>query len=79
MNHVWPDLQRHAHIGGTGCGGEACGVREQRLGRSHLDQRRRQALQVSVERGDLRVLPVRPGWKISIGQFAEVALVDDRI
>ena len=44
MNHVWPDLQRHAHIGGTGCGGEACGVREQRLGRTHLDQRRRQAL-----------------------------------
>jgi hypothetical protein len=34
-----------------------------------LDQRRRQALQVSVERGDLRVLPIRPGWKISIGQF----------
>jgi hypothetical protein len=29
-------LQRHGHIGGTGCGGEACGVREQRLGRSHF-------------------------------------------
>ena len=37
MNHVWPDLQRHAHIGGTGCGGEARGVREQRLCRTHLD------------------------------------------
>ena len=52
MDHVRPDLQSDGHVGGAGGGRKARGISEQRLGRSHLDQGRRQAVQIGVERRD---------------------------
>src|SRR5262249_36969059 len=46
MDHVRPNLQRHRHLGRSGRGCQAGGIVEQGLGRSDLDEERRQAAQV---------------------------------
>ena len=43
VDHVRPDLKRHIDIGGAGGRGQPGGVRQQRLGRSDLDQDGRKA------------------------------------
>ena len=79
MNHVRPDLQGHGHIGGSGRRGEARCVGEQGLGGTHLNKRRRQTFQIGIKRGNLRIFPVHASAKISIGEFAEIGFVKERI
>src|SRR5215469_2253776 len=40
VDHLRPDLQRHGHVGFTGCRSEAYGIIEQSFRRPHLDQHR---------------------------------------
>ena len=48
MNHVRPDFERHRVVGLAGRGGEADSIVEQGLGRTNLDQRRRQSPEIGV-------------------------------
>src|SRR5229473_4354179 len=50
MDHLRPDLELDMHIGGAGQFGEADRVVEQRFGGADLDQQRRQASEIGVER-----------------------------
>src|SRR5229473_4852182 len=50
MDHLRPDLEFDAHVGGAGQPGEADRIVEQRLGGTDLDQQRRQAREIGIER-----------------------------
>src|SRR5215475_9849025 len=69
MDHVRPDLQRHRHVGGAGRSRKTRGVCKQRLRRSHLDQCRREAAQISVKRGNARILAVHSSGEIRLGKL----------
>ena len=79
MDHVRPDFEGDGDVGRARRSGEAGRVAEQRLGRPDLDQRRREPVQVGVERRDARVLPVNPGGDIGVRKLDEIALVDEGI
>jgi Lrp/AsnC ligand binding domain len=66
VNHVRPNLKRYCYIGSAGGGRETSGVGEQGLVRSHLNQCRWEASQISVERRDSRVLPGKPRGEICV-------------
>ena len=79
MDHVGPDFQRHRDVRTTKRGRETSCISKEGFGRSYLDQRRRKAVQVGVERRNPRILAVRPMWEIGVGQFVEIVLVNKRI
>ena len=58
MDHVGPDFERHEYALRSRLGGQAHRIIQQRLGRTNLDERRRQSLKVGKENGDSRVPPV---------------------
>ncbi len=54
-------------------------VGRKRLGRARLDEQRRQAAQVGVERRDARVGTVDGGAETGVGELAQTGIVDDRV
>ncbi len=78
MRHTRPDLQGRAHVS-RGCNpGQADGVVQQDLGRPDLDQQRRQAPQVGMDRTGQR-LPRRAAAEIEGGHVDQARLVQRRI
>ena len=66
-------------LGGSRRRRKACGVCEQCFGGADLNQDRWKALQISIEWRHSRIFPVHPRGNVGVGQFAEIALVNDGI
>ena len=62
MDHVGPDFQRHRHVRTAERGGEASRIGKQGFGRSDLDQRRRKAAQVGIERRNPWIFAVQAAF-----------------
>jgi len=79
MNHLRPDFQSHADIGCTRDSREASSIVKQRLGLSPLELLLEENLEIRVKRRNTRVLPIHSRWQISVSQFNEILLVNERI
>jgi len=79
MDHVGPDFKRHRHVRIAERGGEASRIGKQGFGQSYLDQRRRKAAQVGIERRNPWIFAVQAAWDIGVSQFVEIVLVNKRI
>ena len=79
MDHVRPDFEGRGDVGRAGRGGEADRVVEQGLGRTDLDQGRRQSLEIGVERREARVFPVHSRRRKGVGQLLQISLLNERI
>src|SRR6516165_7764868 len=78
MDHLGPDLEADADIRGPGGPGEAQRVVEQGLGGPDLDEERREAPEVGIDRRRQRRTRGRAA-EIELGHFDEPRLVDDRV
>lgn len=79
MDHVRPNLERHEDLGCPCRRRKPHRVVEQRLGRTNLDQHGGQTSEVGKERRKPGILPVHASGHIGLGEFGEVASVDERI
>src|SRR4026209_1524749 len=78
VDHVGPYLQCDRHVSGPSDLGETNGVVEECLRRAHLNQERRQALEICVYwRGQRRagISPV----EIGCGQLFQIGFLDQRV
>ena len=74
VGHVLPDLQLHRHTGRFGAFGQGIGIVEQGLNGSNLNQERREATQISIDRrseGGLRRLAGGRGGRYHIRAMGE--------
>src|SRR5262245_17078286 len=79
MDHVRPNFESYRHIRRTRHGGKSCGILEQRFGRSNLDKYWWQPANGSIKHGNSGIPAIHPGGDVSVGQFSEVGLVNERI
>ena len=79
VDHVWPDFERRADVGCARSCGEADRVVEQSLGRTDLDEGRRQPLKIGVERREERIIPVHPSRDVGGRQVLQISFLNERI
>ncbi len=79
VDHVRPYLEGRRDVGRAPGGSEADSIIEQSLGRTDLNEGRRQSLEIRVERRKARVFPVHPSRDIGVGQPLQVPFLNERI
>ncbi|CAO4157265.1 hypothetical protein DHODJN_25855 [Methylorubrum extorquens] len=78
VDHVGPDLEPHGDVRRSSGSGQPNRVVEECFGRTHLDQHRRKAREVCVDRRDERTLRIS-AVEIKACEFGEVSSAEQRI